>query len=99
MTTVHILAGLNFPYAAALLPLRACRIIYMVQRLRLMVEAFVRSLSAVWTALVLMAASFLAFGIVGINLYSGLLWHCLGDLQLDRKECDAAGLPWVNRAA
>jgi hypothetical protein len=99
MTIVHVLAGLNFPYAAALLPLRACRIIYMVKRLRLMVEAFVRSLSAVWTALVLMAASFLAFGIVGMNLYSGLLWYCLGDLQLDRKECAAAGLPWVNRAA
>ena len=97
MTVVHMLALLDVPYAATVLPLRGIRLIYMVERLRLMVEAFVRSLSAVWTALVLMAASFLAFGIIGMNLYSGLLWHCVEALDRDRKECEAAGLTWGNR--
>ena len=97
MAVVHISAGLRFAYAEALLPLRVVRVLYMVKRLRLMVEAFIRSLSAVWTALVLMAASFLAFGIVGMNLYSGVLWHCAENLELDRRECEAAGKSWENR--
>lgn len=97
MAVLHILALLNVPYVTTVLPLRVFRIVYMVKRLRLMFEAFLRSLSAVWTALVLMAASFLAFGIVGMNLYAGLLWHCVEALDLDRNDCEAAGLTWENR--
>jgi hypothetical protein len=97
MVVVQITASLSVPYTSALLPLRSIRILYMVKRLSLMVEAFLRSLTAVWTALLLMAASFLAFGIVGMNLFAGLLWHCPEAIQLDRAECTAAGLPWENR--
>ena len=97
IATVHVLANLNFPYMTAMLPLRALRIFYMVKRLRLMMDAFLRSLTAVWTALLLMAGSFLAFGIAGMNMYSGLLWHCVQDMQLNRKECEDSGLSWENR--
>jgi hypothetical protein len=61
------------------------------------------SFSAAWTALVLMFGSFFIYGIIGMNLFSGLLWHCSNaDLpkapMYNREECEAQeGLVWKNR--
>lgn len=92
----------QIPYTRGLLALRSLRILYLVERFKIMVKAFIASLSAVWTILILMAATFLAFGIVGMGLYSGRLWYCHGAEQLDKDACDAlhavdAGVEWQNR--
>eukprot|EP01046_Picozoa_sp_COSAG06_P006102 COSAG06_NODE_283_length_18377_cov_8.509301_6_plen_2777_part_00 len=97
LVAIQIAASVGVPYANVLLPVRTIRLLYMVKRLRLMVNSFLASLTAVWTVFVLMAGSFLAFGIVGMNLFSGLLWRCIGAEQSNRVECEAAGLSWENR--
>ena len=102
LVVVQFLMAVQIPYARGALALRALRILYLVHRFEVMIAAFLASLSAVWTILVLMAATFLAFGIVAMNMYSGRLWHCEGAEWLDKDPCDAEHLVnpaigWNNR--
>eukprot|EP01051_Picozoa_sp_SAG22_P005135 SAG22_NODE_297_length_12786_cov_3.360290_4_plen_2527_part_00 len=89
--------SLLYPQFEVFLCVRVCRLLYMVRRIRVMVEAFTSSMVAVWTVLVLMAVTFVVYGIAGVFLFSGLLWHCEGDVALGHTACDAAGFQWINR--
>ena len=102
LVAIQFFAAMRLEFAQGLLSLRSLRIIYTVRRFWLMSTTLAASLTAAWTALVLMFASMFLYGIIGMNLFSGLLWHCELDgeeLDLHRTECEAAHgeEAWVNR--
>ena len=95
-----VLAGV--PYTRGMLALRSLRLLITIERFRTMTKAFIASFTAVWTIFVLMAATFLAFGIITMGLYSGRLWYCRGAEYLDEEPCRAMhnvdpDIEWQNR--
>eukprot|EP01052_Picozoa_sp_SAG31_P012413 SAG31_NODE_725_length_12546_cov_34.366857_5_plen_2399_part_00 len=86
-----------YPDFEVFLCLRTCRLLYMIKRIKVMVEAFTSSMAAVWTVLVLMVVTFVVYGIAGVFLFAGKLWHCENNSMSDRTSCELAGLRWINR--
>ena len=73
-------------------------------RLLLLLDRMKTILSTIWNAvpaliplLVLIAATFLIFAIMGMSLFMGKLWHCDSDLALQESDCRAANGTWVNK--
>lgn len=102
LVVVQFLAA--FEVAVGMQSFRAMRLIYLIDSFYVMASALLASLAAAWTAILLMFASFLIYGIVGMDLFSGLLWHCADEddpneqgLFRSRAECEQAGKEWVNR--
>ena len=81
-------------------PLRAVvniRLLYLITRASVIVKTIGTSVSAVWTAGIMIAASFLVFGIVGMNILGGRMNFCSPDISLDRTACIATDGEWLTR--
>lgn len=102
LVILQYLVLVGVPYTRGLLAFRSLRILIIIERFRVMAKAFIASLTAVWTIFVLMAATFVAFGIITMGLYSGRLWYCRGAEHLDEDPCRAMhdvdpNIEWQNR--
>eukprot|EP01051_Picozoa_sp_SAG22_P003916 SAG22_NODE_200_length_15420_cov_4.424581_4_plen_2131_part_00 len=96
-----------YPSSRPLRSIIAFRLLYLARHLSIIMETVGKTFSAVWTACVLMLATFLIFGILGIMFLGGKLNYCdetspvglmLGAaMPLGKDECLAAGHYWVPR--
>lgn len=106
LVVVQFLAAFGIEFAVGMQSFRTLRLIYLVERFKTIANGLAASISAAWTAILLLCACFFVYGIIGMNLFSGLLWHCEGadddgpddfGFFLSRNECEQAGKEWVNR--
>ena len=98
-TSVDVLLSLmGFSSSAKLFRLlrvlRLVRLLLIIDGMHIILYTLMKALPSVSAILALQATSFLVFGILGINIFSGQYYRCIEEIKLHRWECDAAGLSW-----
>ena len=73
-------------FAASVQPFRVVRYMYMITGFRVQIEGLGSAIVAVWTALFLLAISFIFFGIIGMELFKGKL-HTCAYKSVDQETC------------
>ncbi|KAM9228779.1 voltage-dependent T-type calcium channel subunit alpha-1I [Dugong dugon] len=80
--------------------LRPLRVISRAPGLKLVVETLISSLKPIGNIVLICCAFFIIFGILGVQLFKGKFYHCLGvDTRniTNRSDCMAANYRWVHR--
>ncbi|OQV23966.1 Voltage-dependent T-type calcium channel subunit alpha-1G [Hypsibius exemplaris] len=88
--------------------LRPLRVINRAPGLKLVVETLLTSLRPIGNIVLISAIFFLIFGILGVQLFKGTFWYCVGPPSLikgvkNRTDCEnlrlngAVGVNWINR--
>ncbi|XP_068958957.1 voltage-dependent T-type calcium channel subunit alpha-1I [Petaurus breviceps papuanus] len=80
--------------------LRPLRVISRAPGLKLVVETLISSLKPIGNIVLICCAFFIIFGILGVQLFKGKFYHCLGvDIRniTNRSDCMAANYRWVHR--
>jgi len=76
--------------------LKPLRFINKSEGLRVVVDALFASVPAIFNVALISMLIYLIFGIMGVQLFKGKLYHC-SDLSYTTKEaCQLAGLSWIN---
>ncbi|KAF1433819.1 Voltage-dependent T-type calcium channel subunit alpha-1I, partial [Spheniscus demersus] len=79
--------------------LRPLRVISRAPGLKLVVETLISSLKPIGNIVLICCAFFIIFGILGVQLFKGKFYHCLGvDIRniTNRSDCMAANYKWVH---
>ncbi|XP_056654951.1 voltage-dependent T-type calcium channel subunit alpha-1I isoform X2 [Monodelphis domestica] len=79
--------------------LRPLRVISRAPGLKLVVETLISSLKPIGNIVLICCAFFIIFGILGVQLFKGKFYHCLGvDIRniTNRSDCMAANYRWVH---
>ncbi|XP_045690899.1 voltage-dependent T-type calcium channel subunit alpha-1I isoform X1 [Phyllostomus hastatus] len=79
--------------------LRPLRVISRAPGLKLVVETLISSLKPIGNIVLICCAFFIIFGILGVQLFKGKFYHCLGvDTRniTNRSDCMAANYRWVH---
>uniref|UniRef100_A0A8D0RDE1 Voltage-dependent T-type calcium channel subunit alpha n=1 Tax=Sus scrofa TaxID=9823 RepID=A0A8D0RDE1_PIG len=79
--------------------LRPLRVISRAPGLKLVVETLISSLKPIGNIVLICCAFFIIFGILGVQLFKGKFYHCLGvDTRniTNRSDCVAANYRWVH---
>ncbi|XP_059703858.1 voltage-dependent T-type calcium channel subunit alpha-1I [Haemorhous mexicanus] len=79
--------------------LRPLRVISRAPGLKLVVETLISSLKPIGNIVLICCAFFIIFGILGVQLFKGKFYHCLGvDIRniTNRSDCVAANYKWVH---
>eukprot|EP00069_Balaena_mysticetus_P006970 bmy_00977T0 len=79
--------------------LRPLRVISRAPGLKLVVETLISSLKPIGNIVLICCAFFIIFGILGVQLFKGKFYHCLGiDTRniTNRSDCMAASYRWVH---
>uniref|UniRef100_A0A8D2DBN4 Voltage-dependent T-type calcium channel subunit alpha n=1 Tax=Sciurus vulgaris TaxID=55149 RepID=A0A8D2DBN4_SCIVU len=79
--------------------LRPLRVISRAPGLKLVVETLISSLKPIGNIVLICCAFFVIFGILGVQLFKGKFYHCLGvDTRniTNRSDCVAANYRWVH---
>uniref|UniRef100_A0A6I8N9P4 Voltage-dependent T-type calcium channel subunit alpha n=1 Tax=Ornithorhynchus anatinus TaxID=9258 RepID=A0A6I8N9P4_ORNAN len=79
--------------------LRPLRVISRAPGLKLVVETLISSLKPIGNIVLICCAFFIIFGILGVQLFKGKFYHCLGlDIRniTNRSDCLAANYRWVH---
>ncbi|XP_057413248.1 voltage-dependent T-type calcium channel subunit alpha-1I isoform X5 [Balaenoptera acutorostrata] len=79
--------------------LRPLRVISRAPGLKLVVETLISSLKPIGNIVLICCAFFIIFGILGVQLFKGKFYHCLGiDTRniTNRSDCVAASYRWVH---
>uniref|UniRef100_A0A8V0YFD7 Voltage-dependent T-type calcium channel subunit alpha n=1 Tax=Gallus gallus TaxID=9031 RepID=A0A8V0YFD7_CHICK len=79
--------------------LRTLRVISRAPGLKLVVETLISSLKPIGNIVLICCAFFIIFGILGVQLFKGKFYHCLGvDIRniTNRSDCVAANYKWVH---
>uniref|UniRef100_A0A670KD88 Voltage-dependent T-type calcium channel subunit alpha n=1 Tax=Podarcis muralis TaxID=64176 RepID=A0A670KD88_PODMU len=79
--------------------LRPLRVISRAPGLKLVVETLISSLKPIGNIVLICCAFFIIFGILGVQLFKGKFYHCLGvDTRniTNRSDCMAANYKWVH---
>uniref|UniRef100_A0A8D2LN47 Calcium voltage-gated channel subunit alpha1 I n=1 Tax=Varanus komodoensis TaxID=61221 RepID=A0A8D2LN47_VARKO len=79
--------------------LRPLRVISRAPGLKLVVETLISSLKPIGNIVLICCAFFIIFGILGVQLFKGKFYHCLGgDIRniTNRSDCMAASYKWVH---
>ncbi|EMP41834.1 Voltage-dependent T-type calcium channel subunit alpha-1I [Chelonia mydas] len=80
--------------------LRPLRVISRAPGLKLVVETLISSLKPIGNIVLICCAFFIIFGILGVQLFKGKFYHCLGiDIRniTNRSDCMAANYKWVHQ--
>uniref|UniRef100_A0A452HNL9 Ion transport domain-containing protein n=1 Tax=Gopherus agassizii TaxID=38772 RepID=A0A452HNL9_9SAUR len=80
--------------------LRPLRVISRAPGLKLVVETLISSLKPIGNIVLICCAFFIIFGILGVQLFKGKFYHCLGvDIRniTNRSDCVAANYKWVHQ--
>ncbi|XP_044797883.2 voltage-dependent T-type calcium channel subunit alpha-1I [Bubalus bubalis] len=80
--------------------LRPLRVISRAPGLKLVVETLISSLKPIGNIVLICCAFFIIFGILGVQLFKGKFYHCLGvDTRniTNRSDCVAANYRWVHQ--
>eukprot|EP00736_Rhodelphis_marinus_P012787 Rmarinus@m.2580 len=91
------LSGVDLSFLKSLRALRALRplrVISRVPELKMVVNALFRTVKPMLHVLLLSLLVFMIFGVMGVELWKGLYYYCLGDgefvrYSLDREACEA----------
>lgn len=93
-----VLAVMGFSSSAKLFRLlrvlRLVRLLLIIDGMQVILYTLVKALPSVSAILALQASTFLVFGILGINMFSGQYYRCIEDVKLHRAECERSGLTW-----
>ncbi|XP_063282469.1 voltage-dependent T-type calcium channel subunit alpha-1I [Pelobates fuscus] len=79
--------------------LRPLRVISRAPGLKLVVETLISSLKPIGNIVLICCAFFIIFGILGVQLFKGKFFYCLGvDVRnvTNRSDCEAANYKWVH---
>ncbi|XP_070388204.1 sodium channel protein type 4 subunit alpha A-like isoform X3 [Dermacentor albipictus] len=84
--------------------LRPVRIVSLLPGMKLLVDALASSVPSIGNVLVVCAFIWIIFGVVGVSMFAGRLWHCVDargqpldpDLVPDRATCHMLGFSWTN---
>nr|XP_025040940.1 voltage-dependent T-type calcium channel subunit alpha-1I isoform X3 [Pelodiscus sinensis] len=79
--------------------LRPLRVISRAPGLKLVVETLISSLKPIGNIVLICCAFFIIFGILGVQLFKGKFYHCLGvDIRniTNRSDCVSANYKWVH---
>nr|XP_033785401.1 voltage-dependent T-type calcium channel subunit alpha-1I isoform X2 [Geotrypetes seraphini] len=79
--------------------LRPLRVISRAPGLKLVVETLISSLKPIGNIVLICCAFFIIFGILGVQLFKGKFYYCLGvDVRnvTNRSDCEAANYKWVH---
>jgi voltage-dependent calcium channel L type alpha-1D len=76
--------------------LRVLRLLERIKSMSVMAEAIADSLPSVAAIAGLTFGSFLMFGIISMQLFSGTLWYCQENIALDKAGCEELGNTWQN---
>ena len=83
--------------SSILLVLVCLRLLIVLERPQTIINTIWNALPALLPLLVLIAATFLIFSIMGMSLFMGKLWRCDVDISLQQSDCQAANGTWINR--
>ena len=93
-----VLALMGFSSSAKLFRLlrvlRLVRLLLIIDGMQIILYTLVKALPSVSAILALQASTFLVFGILGINMFSGQYYRCVEEIKLHRVECETSGLTW-----
>jgi hypothetical protein len=93
-----VLALMGFSSSAKLFRLlrvlRLVRLLLIIDGMQVILYTLLKALPSVSAILALQASTFLVFGILGINMFSGQYYRCIENVKLDRVDCEASGLAW-----
>ncbi|XP_018422918.1 PREDICTED: voltage-dependent T-type calcium channel subunit alpha-1I [Nanorana parkeri] len=79
--------------------LRPLRVISRAPGLKLVVETLISSLKPIGNIVLICCAFFIIFGILGVQLFKGKFFYCLGvDVRnvTNKSDCEAANYKWVH---